>query len=35
MDKDTIYFGIGLSKLVFDVTDSIGNYYPFKNTISG
>ena len=33
MNKDTIYFGIDISKLVFDVTDSEGNYYQFKTII--
>ena len=35
MNKDSIYFGIDISKSVFDVTDSNGNYYQFKNSISG
>jgi len=35
MNKDIKYFGIDISHLVFDVTDSDGNYYQFKNTISG
>jgi len=35
MNKDIKYFGIDISYLVFDVTDSEGNYYQFKNTISG
>ena len=35
MNKDTEYFGIDISKSVFDVTDSNGNYYQFNNTISG
>jgi len=35
MNKDIKYFGIDISHLVFDVTDSEGNYYQFKNTISG
>ncbi|WP_067149469.1 IS110 family RNA-guided transposase [Pseudotamlana agarivorans] len=35
MNKDIKYFGIDISHLVFDVTDSQGNYYQFKNTISG
>ncbi|WP_229796685.1 IS110 family transposase, partial [Algibacter mikhailovii] len=34
-NKDIKYFGIDISHLVFDVTDSDGNYYQFKNTISG
>ena len=35
MTKDIKYFGIDISHLVFDVTDSDGNYYQFKNKISG
>jgi len=35
MNKSTVYFGIDISKSVFDVTDSKGNYYRFKNEISG
>lgn len=35
MNKDIKYFGIDISYLVFDVTDSQGNYYQFKNSISG
>jgi len=35
MNKDTIYFGIDISKDVFDVTDSKGNYYQFKNNHKG
>ena len=35
MNKDIKYFGIDISHLVFDVTDSDGKYYQFKNTISG
>jgi transposase len=35
MNKDIKYFGIDISHLVFDVTDSEGNYYQFKNKISG
>ncbi|WP_026753033.1 IS110 family transposase [Sediminibacter sp. Hel_I_10] len=31
MNKDIKYFGIDISALVFDVTDSDGNYYQFKN----
>jgi transposase len=31
MIKDIKYFGIDISHLVFDVTDSDGNYYQFKN----
>ncbi|TYB72215.1 IS110 family RNA-guided transposase [Bizionia myxarmorum] len=35
MIKDIKYFGIDISHLVFDVTDSDGNYYQFKNNASG
>ncbi|WP_031443991.1 IS110 family RNA-guided transposase [Arenibacter algicola] len=35
MIKDIKYFGIDISHLVFDITDSDGNYYHFKNNISG
>ncbi|MGO3285185.1 IS110 family transposase [Mesonia sp.] len=35
MIKDIKYFGIDISHLVFDVTDSDGNYYQFKNKVSG
>jgi len=35
MNKDIKYFGIDISYLVFDVTDSTGNYYQFKNNVSG
>lgn len=35
MNKDKKYFGIDISKLVFDVTDSEGNYYQFSNKVSG
>lgn len=35
MDKDIKYFGIDISHLVFDVTDSDGNYYQFKNNTIG
>jgi len=35
MNKDIKYFGIDISHLVFDVTDSCGNYYQFKNNASG
>ncbi len=35
MNKDKKYFGIDISKLVFDVTDSEGNYYQFENKVSG
>ncbi|PKG44321.1 IS110 family transposase, partial [Psychroflexus sp. MES1-P1E] len=35
MNKDIKYFGIDISHLVFDVTDSDGNYFQFKNNVSG
>jgi transposase len=35
MNKDIKYFGIEISHLVFDVTDSDGNYYQFKNSEFG
>lgn len=35
MNKDIKYFGIDISHLVFDVTDSEGNYYQFKNNPTG
>ncbi|WP_411801974.1 hypothetical protein [Algibacter lectus] len=35
MNKDIKYFGIDISYLVFDVTDSDVNYYQFKNKVSG
>ena len=35
MNKDIKYFGIDISHLVFDVTDSEGNYYQFKNNPIG
>ena len=35
MNKDIKYFGIDISYLVFHVTDSDGNYYQFKNKVSG
>ena len=35
MNKGIKYFGIDISHLVFDVTDSDGNYYQFKNKLSG
>lgn len=35
MNKDIKYFGIDISHLVFDVTDSDGNYHQFKNTPVG
>lgn len=35
MNKDINYFGIDISHLVFDVTDSNGNYNQFKNNPSG
>jgi transposase len=35
MNKDIKYFGIDISHLVFDVTDSEGNYHQFKNNVTG
>ena len=35
MNKDIKYFGIDISHLVFDVTDSDGNYYQYKNNEFG
>ncbi|MDC1162100.1 transposase, partial [Tenacibaculum sp.] len=35
MKKGVIYFGIDISKSVFDVTDFNGAYWQFKNSISG
>jgi transposase len=35
MNKFIKYFGIDISHLVFDVTDSDGNYYQFKNSLIG
>ncbi|MFT7073944.1 hypothetical protein [Patiriisocius sp. Uisw_017] len=35
MNKGIKYFGIDSSHLVFDVTDSNGNYYQFKNSLIG
>jgi transposase len=35
MNKNIIYFGIDISHLVFDITDSDGYYDPFKNNVSG
>jgi len=35
MNKDIKYFGIDISQKVFDVTDSDGNYYQFKNNELG
>ena len=35
MNKDIKYFGLDISHLVFDVTDSDGNYYQFKNNGTG
>jgi transposase len=35
MNKDIKYFGIDISHLVFDVTDSDGNYHQFKNNGMG
>lgn len=34
MNKDIKYFGIDISHLVFDVTDSDGTYHLFKNNSS-
>jgi transposase len=35
MIKNIKYFGIDISHLVFDITDSDGNYHQFKNNLSG
>jgi len=35
MNKDMIYFGIDISKDVFDVVDSNSNYFQFKNSYKG
>jgi len=35
MNKDKKYFGIDISKAVFDVCDTNYNYYQFKNNLSG
>jgi transposase len=35
MDKDTTYFGIDISKDVFDVTDSNANYHQYENNSKG
>jgi transposase len=35
MNKGIKYFGIDISYLVFDVTDSDGNYHQFKNNVTG
>ena len=35
MNKDIKYFGIDISQKVFDVTNSDGNYYQFKNNELG
>jgi len=35
MNKDTIYFGIDISKDVFDVTNSKESYYQFENNHKG
>ena len=35
MNKDTHFFGIDISKDVFDVCDSSGNHYQFNNSFSG
>jgi transposase len=32
MNKDIKYFGLDISHLVFDVTDSDGNYYHYQLT---
>jgi len=35
MNKDIKYFGLDISKDVFDVCDNNYNYYQFKNSVSG
>ena len=35
MSKNTVFFGIDISKDVFDVTNSIGNYWQFTNDAKG
>ncbi len=35
MNKDTLYFGIDISKDVFDVTDSKSNHHQFENNYKG
>ena len=35
MTKDIKYFGLDISKDVFDVCDNSENYYQFKNSVSG
>ena len=35
MTKDKEYFGIDISKDVFDVCDTNGNFHQFKNSVSG
>lgn len=35
MIKDMIYFGIDISKDVFDVMDSNSNYFQFTNDLKG
>jgi len=35
MNKDIKYFGVDISHLVFDVTNSDGNYHQFKNNGAG
>lgn len=35
MNKDIKYFGIDISKDVFDLCDDNYNYYQFKNSLSG
>jgi len=35
MNKDMNYFGIDISKDVFDVMDSNSNYFQFENNYKG
>ena len=35
MDKIKQFFGIDISKDVFDVVDHVDNHYQFKNDVSG
>ena len=35
MNKSTIFIGIDISKDVFDVMDSSGNYFQFENDFNG
>jgi len=35
MNKDKVYFGIDISKEVFDVMDSKSNYFQFTNDYKG